>query len=111
MATPIGVATGSNLLQQLTPLVQHEFHVIIQLVLDGFHPTSALKTEYITQTVHRIDLTFLGKIHFHKQNMIRLKFGCKRPSMKKVIAFLQYYFFLFFSILPCFLSYLTNKFL
>jgi len=32
-----------------------------------------------------IDLKFSGKMHVHKKK-IRLKFGCKRPSMFKVIA-------------------------
>jgi len=32
-----------------------------------------------------IDLKFSGKKHFHENN-IHVKFGCKRPSMLKVIA-------------------------
>jgi len=36
--------------------------------------------------IYPIDLKFSGKMHVQKKN-IRLKSGCKRPSMTKVIAF------------------------
>jgi len=39
----------------------------------------------LTKSACPIDLKFSGKRHFHAKN-IHLKFGCKRPSMLKVIA-------------------------
>ena len=39
----------------------------------------------LTKSACPIDLKFSGKRHFHAKN-VHLKFGCKRPSMLKVIA-------------------------
>jgi len=64
-----------------------EFGLIIQPVWDGFWVVfsqlldSKLNNAKITCL---IDLKFLGKIDLHEYN-IRVKFGCKRPSMRKVI--------------------------
>ena len=46
-----------------------------------FHPTARLKIDN-SKSIYQIDLRFSDNMHFDKQN-IRLKFGCKIPSMKK----------------------------
>jgi len=72
----------------LTLSVLCEFRAIIQLVWDGFWVVfiqqlySKLKKLKITCP---IDAKVSGKVHWHK-SAIPVPFGCKRLSMRKVIA-------------------------
>jgi len=62
----------------------HDYSAGAGQFLACFHPRAIHRIDN-SKSTHPIDLKFLGKRYFHAKN-INLKFGCKRPSMLKVIV-------------------------